>query len=67
MSIRRLLDASFGLLRLGIATRFRLGSSYWRWRKQTAFGQNADAVLSRRERWRMMIDYAAWTTRMRRL
>ena len=67
MGPRYLLDAFFGLLRLGIATRFRLGAPYWAWRVETAFGTDPAHRPSLYKRMRLVLDYAAWTSRMRRL
>jgi len=67
MTPRVLLDASIGFLRLGLATRFRVRGAYWRWRHETAFGLDPARHPGRWEAIRLAIDYAAWTTRMRRL
>ena len=67
MGPRLLIDAFTGLLRLGWSTRFRLGSDYWRWRVDTAFGQDRSQHPSLYRKMRMVLEYAAWTTRMRRL
>ena len=67
MNPRHLIDAKIGFLRLGIATRFRLRGAYWRWRHETAFGKDPSRRPGRLETIRSAIDYAAWTTRMRRM
>lgn len=67
MSPRLLLDATLGFIRLGFATGFRLRGSYWRWRYETAFGTDPERHPSRWRAFRQAIDYAAWTTRMRRM
>ena len=67
MSPSILIDALFGFVRLGIATRFRFRSPYWRWRMETAFGSDPALHPSRLQKIRLAIEYAAWTTRMRRL
>ncbi len=59
-----------GLLRLGLSTRFRVNGAYWKWRKETAFG-DADmkwgaSAPTEAERRRAMLEYAAWAQRMRR-
>jgi len=66
MSPRLLLDAMIGFWRLGVATRFRLRSPYWRWRMETAFGADPARRPGRLRLLRHAIEYAAWTTRMRR-
>ena len=67
MGLRYFSDAFFGLLRLGLATRFRLGAPYWAWRMETAFGTDPAQRPSLYIRIRLVLDYAAWTSRMRRL
>ena len=67
MTPRLLLDALIGFIRLGFATRFRVRGAYWQWRHETAFGKDPDRQPGRMETIRLAIDYAAWTTRMRRL
>ena len=67
MTPRVLLDACIGFLRLAIATRFRLRGAYWRWRMETAFGTDRSKCPDRKQMVRLAIEYAAWTTRMRRL
>ena len=67
MGPRYLIDAFTGLLRLGWSTRFRLGSAYWKWRVETAFGPEPSPHPPLYKRMRMVLDYAAWTSRMRRL
>ncbi len=64
---RVLWDALIGFLRLAIATRFRLRGAYWTWRSETAFGSDPTKQPGRMSMMRMAIEYAAWTTRMRRL
>ena len=67
MNFRLLFDAFLGFIRLGFSTRFRVRGAYWRWRHETAFGNDAARHPGRIETIRLAIDYAAWTTRMRRL
>lgn len=67
MSPRFVFDALLGFLRLGIATRFRVRGPYWRWRMETAFGLDPALRPSRARMIRLAFEYAAWTTRMRRL
>ena len=67
MSPIYLIDVCTGLLRLGIATRFRMRSSYWQWRMQTAFGTDRREWPGLLRRIKLTLDYAAWTSRMRRL
>ena len=67
MTVRVLYDALLGFIRLGIATRFRFRSPYWRWRMETAFGADPKQHPGRAEKIRLAIEYAAWTTRMRRM
>lgn len=58
--------ALLGLLHLGLATRFRVGGSYWKWRKETAFGNDPAKWPSAADRRHAMLEYAAWAQRMRR-
>lgn len=67
MSPIYLIDVCTGLLRLGFATRFRMRSSYWQWRMQTAFGTDRRQWPGLLRRIKLTLDYAAWTSRMRRL
>ena len=67
MGFRYFFDALLGLFRLGLATRFRLGAPYWAWRVETAFGTDRSQRPSIYRRLRLVLDYAAWTSRMRRL
>ncbi|MBM4110274.1 MAG: hypothetical protein FJ254_02805 [Phycisphaerae bacterium] len=63
----RLLRAVIALVRLGFATRFRLGGAYWSWRRETAFGCDAARWPSAAQRRRAMIEYAEWVASMRTL
>ncbi|MSR41341.1 MAG: hypothetical protein EXS10_05495 [Phycisphaerales bacterium] len=55
-----------GLLRLGIATRFRVGGRYWKWREETAFGSDRSKWPSAKVRRHSMLEYARWAWQMRR-
>ena len=61
-----MLHAFLGLFRLGLSTRFRIGGSYWKWRKETAFGNDPAKWPSEAARRHAMLEYAAWAHRMRR-
>jgi hypothetical protein len=61
----RRLRAAIALVRLGIATRFRLGGAYWSWRRETAFGRDASRWPSAAHRREAMIEYAEWVAQMR--
>lgn len=61
-----MLASLLGLLRLGLATRFRVNGAYWKWRKETAFGADPSKWPSASARRHAMLEYAAWSWRMRR-
>ncbi|MEI7876435.1 MAG: hypothetical protein DWI09_02150 [Planctomycetota bacterium] len=61
-----MITALLGLLRLGFATRLRVGGAYWKWRKETAFGSDPAKWPSAAERRHAMLEYARWTQAMRR-
>ena len=63
----RLVRAMIALVRLGIATRFRLGGAYWSWRRESAFGRDAASWPSAAHRRAAMIEYAEWVAQMRSL
>ncbi len=65
--IRRRLVAALAALRLGFATGFRVRGAYWRWRLETAFGNDPDRMPDARARREAMVDYLVWTQRMRKL
>lgn len=65
--IRRRVIAAFAALRLGLATGFRFRGTYWRWRLETAFGNDPARRPDARERREAMVDYLVWTHRMRKL
>jgi hypothetical protein len=52
--------------RLAAASRFKLRSDYWRWRYETAFGNDPAARPGVLQRWRSMLDYGRWVHRMKR-
>lgn len=54
------------LVSLAWISRFRFSSSYWTWRKQTAFPTN-DPQRGRFPVIRLTLDYAQWAWRLRRL
>lgn len=62
---RRRLVAVLAALRLGLATGFRFRGKYWRWRLETAFGNDPGRMPDARERREAMVDYLVWTHRMR--
>lgn len=62
--LRELPGAVLALLRLGVATRFRLGGRYWRWRDETAFGRGRPGGMARLA---AVLGYGAWAARMRRV
>ena len=65
----RLLDTLGGiweLMRIAVRSRFRLRSSYWRWRAETAFGADLAQRPPFRERMRALLDYARWVHRMKK-
>ncbi len=67
--MRAVLDTLGGwwqLLCMGLRGGLSRKSAYWRWRQETAFGSDPDAMPSRRERWRAMLDYGRWVHRMKR-
>ena len=55
-----------GLLAIAIGQRGRLGSSYWNWRRETAFGPSKGRNMARGTRWRAMLDFGRWSWMMRR-
>lgn len=57
--------ALLALARLGVQTRFRMRGAYWRWRMETAFGNDPARMPPRSERIRSIIEYGAWVHRMR--
>lgn len=64
--IRLVIDGFLGLIGLGLATGFRRRGAYWRWREETAFGAEPSRWPSASARRRAMLEYAAWSWRMRR-
>lgn len=67
--MKNLLETICGLwelLLLAINARFRLRSSYWKWRYETAFGNNIAARPSRFEQLKAMLSYGKWVYRMKR-
>ncbi len=65
----RLRDTIGGLWELGrlaAASRFRLSNRYWRWRDETAFGNDPAVRPGSIARWRAMLDYGRWVYRMKR-
>jgi hypothetical protein len=61
-----MIQALIGLFRLGLSTRFRMGGSYWKWRKETAFGNDPSKWPPAAERRHAMLEYARWSQRMRK-
>lgn len=55
------------LFLLAAKSRFRMRSSYWRWRYETAFGHDPDRHTTRRERLHALIEYGKWVHRMKKL
>jgi len=67
--MRRLLETIgglFQLIRLAVATRFRLAGPYWKWRAETAFGADRERWPPKRQRLKATLDYARWVHRMKR-
>lgn len=54
------------LLLLAIKARFRLRRPYWRWRYETAFGNNQATRPSRLEQLKAIFSYGRWVYRMKR-
>ena len=54
------------LLHLGMVTRFRFRGPYWRWRLETAFGNDPAKRPPRRQRLLAVFEYARWVFRMKR-
>ena len=52
------------LAALGCRSRFRLGGAFWRWRNETAFGNDPSCTPSRLQRWRRVLAYGRWVYRM---
>ncbi|MFK7960473.1 MAG: hypothetical protein AB8G96_08100 [Phycisphaerales bacterium] len=68
--MRHLLDTIGGLwqlLRLGVLTGFRFRGPYWQWRLETALGRDLKRRPGRAATVHMVLDYARWVHRMRRL
>ncbi len=55
--------AMYELFRLGVLTRFDFRGPYWSWRMNTAFGRG---MPSRGQMLASILEYARWTSRMRR-
>ncbi len=63
-----LLAGFLQLARLAWRTRFRFRSdAYWQWRHETAFGHDPAGQPTPAERRRLLVHYARWVGRMRRL
>ena len=56
----------YELLQLAVRTRYSSRNPYWQWRLETAFGADRDAMPSRWQRLRAMIEYGRWVHRMKR-
>jgi len=54
------------LARLAAASRLRLRSGYWRWRYETAFGNDPLVRPRVAARWRATLEYGRWVHRMKR-
>lgn len=68
-AMRLLLDTIGGLWELAVLavrTRFRFTGPYWRWRIETAFGDDSSRWPPRRQRFFATLDYARWVYRMKR-
>ncbi|HEB60289.1 MAG TPA: hypothetical protein ENJ06_00530 [Phycisphaeraceae bacterium] len=63
-SFTTLPGALYELLRLLLLSRFRLRGRYWRWRMETAWGNNPPG---KREMLRAILEYARWVRSMRRM
>lgn len=66
MSVRDTLGGLWELFRLALRSRFRMHNRYWAWRRETAFGTDAAHMPSRRNRFRAILDYGRWVSRMKR-
>lgn len=64
-NILTLPGALLALLRLGLATKFRLRGAYWQWRWETAWGKGPNPSATARAR--AVLEYARWVARMRGL
>jgi hypothetical protein len=69
MHAMRLLIETIGglweLMLLAIKTRFRFAGPYWRWRIETAFGDDPSRWPPRRQRLAATLAYARWVHRMK--
>ncbi|MEK6700927.1 MAG: hypothetical protein AABZ53_01580 [Planctomycetota bacterium] len=59
------IGALWELARLGVLTRFKLGSAYWRWRLHTAFGRGYPS--GRVAMLKSVFEYGRWVFCMRRM
>jgi hypothetical protein len=67
--MRGVFDTIFGLfdvLLIVMRSGFRLNGAYWRWRTETAFGQDRAHWPPRRQRLAATLEYARWVHRMKR-
>ncbi|MCH2132526.1 MAG: hypothetical protein MK116_02130 [Phycisphaerales bacterium] len=62
----RAFQAGFGLMALVIGQRGRMRSTYWAWRRETAFGPDGRWPMSRQSRRRAVLSYARWSWLMKR-
>jgi len=51
------------LLTLAARSGFQMRNSYWKWRRETAFG---DFRVGRFDRFRAILDYGKWVHRMKK-
>lgn len=67
--MRYLIDTLGGLWELALMamrSRCRLRSRYWRWRRETAFGNDPEHMPPAAERRRQILAFARWAYRMKR-
>jgi hypothetical protein len=64
VSLWRTIRGYWALARFGVRDRYRPGSRYWKWRRDTAFG--GPRRLPGREKREAMREFALWSDQMRR-
>lgn len=65
-ALRESIGGAMALFLLAMRSGFRLDSSYWRWRGETAFGSDPRTRPPIRLRLSAMMDYGRWVYRMKR-
>ena len=66
-SSRHFVTGLLGLFLLCIRYRGRFKNSYWQWRRETAFGQDASRSSGGVDRWWAILDFGAWVWQIRRM